>query len=594
MSAALRLGGRLPAVVRYALLALAGMLQAFSIAWPWGEKNASGTLQIVTLAAALWLMTADSQIAASGADAAPASARQRFWQGFRRGWCFTAAWLAATFWWLYVSLHVYGGLPAWLAALAVLLLAAALSLYYTLACGLWLRLRKKQGQEIGAVRQVLLFAALWLLAELCRGVLFTGFPWGAIGYAHVDGWLAGYAPWLGVYGMSALAAGASAVVWQLLQSAKLLYLRASAGQGAGASGRCVPWGAVAMAGVFAAVLLMGGWHKQTWGGKLQPLATGNGLSVALLQGNIPQEEKFQPNSGMELALDWYGQQMVASQADLLVLPETALPMLPQQLPDGYWQALQQRFAQGEQTALIGTPAGDMQAGYANAAVGMAAGGVQTVGNGAASGEAGFAQQADFYLPPAQQAEYRYAKHHLVPFGEFIPWGFQWFVNMLNMPLGSFQRGALIQPRLLVQGERLQPNICYEDLFGEELAASFVDAATAPTILVNMSNIAWFGDTVAIDQHRNISRMRAMELARPMLRATNTGATAVIDATGQVVQELPRLTRGVLEASVKGNYAQPTFFAWWAARWGLWPLWLLGLASAACAVWAWPGRKRIKT
>ena len=593
MSAALRLGGRLPAVVRYALLALAGMLQAFSIAWPWGEKNASGTLQIVTLAAALWLMTADSQIAASGADAAPASARQRFWQGFRRGWCFTAAWLAATFWWLYVSLHVYGGLPAWLAALAVLLLAAALSLYYTLACGLWLRLRKKQGQEIGAVRQVLLFAALWLLAELCRGVLFTGFPWGAIGYAHVDGWLAGYAPWLGVYGMSALAAGASAVVWQLPQSIKQLYLRISVGQGAGASGRFASWGAVAIAGVFAAVLLMGGWHKQTWGSKLQPLATGNGLSVALLQGNIPQEEKFQPNSGVELALDWYGQQMIASRADLLVLPETALPMLPQQLPDGYWQALQQRFAQGEQTALIGTPAGDMQAGYANAAVGMAAGGVQTVGNGAASGEAGFAQQADFYLPPAQQAEYRYAKHHLVPFGEFIPWGFQWFVNMLNMLLGSFQRGALVQPRLLVQGERLQPNICYEDLFGEELAASFIDAATAPTILVNMSNIAWFGDTVAIDQHRNISRMRAMELARPMLRATNTGATAVIDATGQVVQELPRLTRGVLEASVKGNHARPTFFAWWAARWGLWPLWLLGLASAACAVWAWPGRKRIK-
>ena len=267
MSAALRLGGRLPAVVRYALLALAGMLQAFSIAWPWGEKNASGTLQVLALAAALWLI-ADSPMAASGADAAlPASARQHFWQGFRRGWCFTAAWLAATVWWLYVSLHVYGGLPAWLAALAVLLLAAALSLYYALVCGLWLRLRKKQGQEIGAVRQVLLFAALWLLAELCRGVLFTGFPWGAIGYAHVDGWLAGYAPWLGVYGMSALAAGASAVVWQLPQSIKQLYLRISVGQGAGASGRFASWGAVAIAGVFAAVFLMGGWHKQTWGSK---------------------------------------------------------------------------------------------------------------------------------------------------------------------------------------------------------------------------------------------------------------------------------------------------------------------------------------
>ena len=139
MSVALQ-AGRLPVAVRYALLALAGVLQAFSIAWPWGEKNgASGTLQVVALAAALWLMTADSPMAASGADVAPASARQHFWQGFRRGWCFAAAWLTATFWWLYVSLHVYGGLPAGLAALAVLLLAAALSLYYALACGLWLR-----------------------------------------------------------------------------------------------------------------------------------------------------------------------------------------------------------------------------------------------------------------------------------------------------------------------------------------------------------------------------------------------------------------------------------------------------------------------
>ena len=250
--------------------------------------------------------------------------------------------------------------------------------------------------------------------------------------------------------------------------------------------------------------------------------------------------------------------------------------LLQQLPQEYWQGLQKRFASGGQAALIGVPAGDGLTGYANAVVGMASGGAQVAGVEAAP--------PDFSLPPAPQAEYRYAKHHLVPFGEFVPFGFQWFVDRMQMPLGSFQRGDLAQPRLLFKGERLQPNICYEDLFGEELAASFIDPATSPTILVNMSNIAWFGDTVAIDQHRQISRMRAMELARPMLRATNTGSTAVIDAGGRVLQELPRQMRGVLHARLAGNHAPPTFYAWWAARWGLWPLWVLALMAAPALMW----------
>jgi len=105
------------------------------------------------------------------------------------------------------------------------------------------------------------------------------------------------------------------------------------------------------------------------------------------------------------------------------------------------------------------------------------------------------------------------------------------------------------------------------------------------VLVNVSNIAWFGDTVAIDQHRHISRLRALELQRPMLRATNTGATAVIDHRGQVVQELPRLTRTVLTGRVEGRDGL-TPYARWAASWGLWPL------VASCLVvllLAWPRR-----
>jgi apolipoprotein N-acyltransferase len=144
----------------------------------------------------------------------------------------------------------------------------------------------------------------------------------------------------------------------------------------------------------------------------------------------------------------------------------------------------------------------------------------------------------------------------------------------------------------VDGQRLAPNICYEDLFGEELAASFRDPAQAPTVLVNLSNIAWFGDTVAIDQHLHISRLRALELGRPMLRATNTGATAVIDHRGVVTHQLPRLTRDRLEATVQGR-SGTTPYARWAAQWGLWPLWAACLAVVLVFAGARRQRSRLR-
>jgi apolipoprotein N-acyltransferase len=146
--------------------------------------------------------------------------------------------------------------------------------------------------------------------------------------------------------------------------------------------------------------------------------------------------------------------------------------------------------------------------------------------------------------------------------------------MMNIPLGDFNRGPLVAPSFVVKGERVAPNICYEDLFGEELAARFVDAAQAPTMLANISNIGWFGETIAVDQHLQISRMRSLELQRPMLRATNTGATAVIDHRGVLHEHLAPHTRGVLEARVQGRDGR-TPFVYWAGRFGLWPLWGLG-------------------
>lgn len=204
-------------------------------------------------------------------------------------------------------------------------------------------------------------------------------------------------------------------------------------------------------------------------------------------------------------MDWYQQQLVSSQSALVITPETAIPLLPRQVPEGHWETIQKRFSSGEQGALIGIPLGDFETGYTNSMLG---------------------------LKPSQAQPYRYDKHHLVPIGEFIPPLFKWFTRMMNIPLGDFNRGAVGQASFEWAGQRWAPNIFYEDLFGDELARRFIDEKTAPTVLVNVSNIGWFGKTIAIDQHLHISRMRSLELGRPMVRATNTGATVIINHRGE--------------------------------------------------------------
>jgi apolipoprotein N-acyltransferase len=290
---------------------------------------------------------------------------------------------------------------------------------------------------------------------------------------------------------------------------------------------------------------------------------------------------------MAQALEWYPAQLaeaVRSAAtgtdaapQLVVAPETALPLLPQQLNADFWRPLLQGLAQQPETsavsAMMGLPLGSFSHGYTNSAWGITPQSAALALEGLQGGQLPAAWER---TGGATEGAFRYDKHHLVPFGEFIPPLFRWFIDMMNIPLGDFDRGGLGQPAWTVAGQRISPNICYEDLFGEELAVSFLDPQRAPTVLVNLSNIGWFGDTVAIDQHLHISRLRAMELGRPMLRATNTGATAVIDHLGQVTHQLPRLTRGRLEASVQGRSGL-TPFARWASRWGLWPLWVGCLA-----------------
>jgi apolipoprotein N-acyltransferase len=453
-------------------------------------------------------------------------------------WSFGTGWLAAATWWLFVSMHRYGHLPAWLAAAAVALLAAALSLYLALAAAAWRRWRR------GGATDALLFAACWLLAELARGTLFSGFPWAASGYAQLDGPLATLAPWVGVYGMGAVLAGLAATL-------------ACALRAHGLARRAAPAGVLAL--LLALGLLGPGEHTRA----------GRVLSVQLLQPNVAQDEKFAPER-LPATLQWVAVRLLASRADLVVAPETAVPLLPAQLEDvapGFLAALQQRFAASPQTALVGVPLGDYASGYTNSVIGLSA-------RAAA-------------LP---QGRYRYDKHHLVPFGEFIPMGFRWFTELMRIPLGDFARGAVAQASLPLGddrgvgadgGERAAPNICYEDLFGEELARRFADPAAAPTLFVNLSNIGWFGHTMAVPQHLAISRLRALEFQLPMIRATNTGATALIDHRGRVLAQLPAFTEGVLEGRVEGRHGL-TPYARWASRLGLWPLLAAALAVLAAS------------
>ncbi len=499
---------------------LAGLAQAASIAMP-GSGQAQGWLQILSL---VMLATVLVRIAKLH-PLSPRAWRQSAWSSG----VFATTWLAGSFWWLYVSMHDVGGLPAALAVVAVLALAAALALYYAVACAVWvIWVRDGLASQRPGLASAL-FAALWTLAELMRGRWLTGFPWGAGGYAHVDGVLAVWAPWLGVYGIGAIAA------WLAMRMALSAWRLQS---------------------LKALVLVMGvSLGLQAWG---PSFTTSAGMGrVALLQANISQSTKFDAASGIRDALQWYNAQLRSQQQPLIVAPETAIPIMPRYLPDGYWSGLQQHFAsKGHQMALLGVPLGDRGQGYTNSVVA---------------------------LGPEGMGNYQYDKSHLVPFGEFIPPGFVWFVRMMNIPLGDFNPGGWQQASVLWQGQRLAPNVCYEDLFGEELAIRFKVPGQAPTAMVNVSNIAWFGDTLAVDQHLSISRMRAMELQRPMLRATNTGATAIIDHQGRVTAQLPRFTRSSLEGEYEGRNGL-TPFAWWAGQWGLWPLWGLCCAVLAFGVW----------
>lgn len=447
-------------------------------------------------------------------------ARSGFLLGF--AWGFGA--FAAGVSWLFVALHRYGGMPAPLAALAIGLFCAYLALFPGLIGALQVRL-----QRGAAWRRATLFAGLWTLGEYLRGVLFTGFPWLAVGYTQVPpSPLAGFLPVLGVYGVGALVAFVAALAvaadWRRRRQA------------------------VGVAAVVALLFVAGAGLRQI--GWTQPV--GEPLKVALLQTNIEQDLKWAPAR----LQDWLqvNARMVADNpAQLVVLPETTLPLLSDMLPRGYLDLLADYARAGGGDLVLGLFTRDADDNIYNAAVSLGS-------------------------APSQH----YAKRHLVPFGEYSPPLFGWFYQLADIPMSDQTRGALHQPPLALGGQKVAVNICYEDLFGAELLDSLPEA----TLLLNISNLAWYGNSLALPQHLQIARARALETGRPMLRSTNTGMTAVVQPDGEVSARLPAFESGALHAEVRG-YQGLTPYARWgdAAALGLAVLALLG------AVWPRSGRNR---
>lgn len=419
------------------------------------------------------------------------------------GFAFGLGYFLAGTSWIYVSLHTFGGMPAWLTAIATFCFCALVACYPALAGWLGARLMLRGRHHAGdGLALLVILPAAWVATELLRGYLLTGFPWLGLGYSQVPGSpLAGFAPVGGSYGVTwltaitagALALGIRRLIARDLRGLALPAAVAALVVGTGAALRSIEWTAPA----------------------------GAPVSVALLQGNVAQERKFDAEV-LPSIFKQYREMIERSNARLVVLPETAFPVFLHQVEPEYLDALTKKAIEHDGDVLFGVAIADPQArAYFNAVV-----------------------STGVSVPQA------YRKQHLVPFGEYLPWRpvFEWVLDVLQIPMADFTRGRTDPPTMDVAGQRLALSICYEDAFGNEMRRQL----PAATLLVNISNDAWFGDSLAAEQHLQLAQMRALESGRMMLRANNTGITAIIGADGATLSRLPVFVNATLSGLAQGR------------------------------------------
>lgn len=447
-----------------------------------------------------------------------ASPRRALW----RGWLFGAGVNAVGVSWIYVAIHDFGYASVPLALFLTTLFVAFLALFPALLGFVAARFLRAPAW----LRLAVLFPAAWTLMEWLRGWILTGFPWLNLGYSQIDSSLAGFAPLVGVYGVT--------LVTALLAGLMVLTLRATRR------------GRIVAAALFWVLWLAGSLLTHVeW-----TSASGPPLRVALVQGNVPQDTKWRPEL-VQHTLDLYaGLTRQHWDNQLIVWPEAAVTVFYHEVADTYLAALAREARAHGADIVLGIPVLDRPARrYYNSLL-------------AVSAHPGF-----------------YHKRHLVPFGDFVPFQ-EWLrglIRFFDLPMSGFSPGPDDQPLLEAAGQKLVATICYEDAFGEELIRGLPEA----TLIVNATNNAWYGDSFAPPQALEMSRMRALETGRYLLRATTNGVSAVIDPRGRISARSPPFQTAVLGAT-----AVPYRGATPYVRFGNFPVLLLALAAlVAGAGWA---------
>jgi apolipoprotein N-acyltransferase len=428
-------------------------------------------------------------------------------QAFTLGWLFGLGEFGVGVSWVHISIHEYGNAGLALSIATMLLLVAYLALFPALMG--WVLSR-----TAGASRPRFLlatFPAAWALSEWLRSWLFTGFPWLNLGYSQIDAPLVGFAPLLGVYGVGFLTALSGGLVTLLVTT---------------------PGRSRLVAGTLVVLLWLAGWqlNQYHW---TRP--AGKALTATLVQGNIPQALKWQPDQ-QQATLDRYVE--LTSEhlgSDLVVWPETAVPAFYDQVEADFLVPLRERMRASGVSLVTGIPVLDRSDwDYYNAVISLD-------------------EPGAFYY-----------KVHLVPFGEYLPLR-DWLAGALSflpVPESDFTAGRIDQPLLQAAGHAVGTSICYEIAFGEQLIHTLPQAA----FLINVSNDAWFGASLAPYQHEEMARMRARETERYILRATNTGISAIIDADGSILAQSHQFKTETITHSV-----QPRAGATPYVRWGNWPV-----------------------